>query len=358
MKRIAMVSGLIVMALLTWSNTMAQQSNNMQKVHCYIRDIVKQKALAPFAHMDTTEEMTIAISLPLRNHVMLNNLLRQIYTPQSTDYHHYLTVSQFTNRFGPSSQDYQSLISFVKTHGLRVVSTYPNRVLLDVRGTVSRIEKTLHTRIGIYRRLGQNRYFFAPDHQPAINLNIPVLNISGLTDYFVTRSAASTDIEVAPMQVTTQMGSGPQYSYWGNDFREAYANGVSLTGAGQTLGLVEFANLDTSYVGYYEDSVHVSPHVPIDVELVDETSAQSAANPLSEIYGDAETAISMAPGLSNILVYEAPYDSAAGATGWDDMLDSIATQDYAQQISCSWNYTSPVNPAGEEILEEMDCQGQ
>ena len=50
--------------------------------------------------------MRLAISLPLRNLNQLNALLQQLYDPASPNYRKFLTVRQFTERFGPTQEDY------------------------------------------------------------------------------------------------------------------------------------------------------------------------------------------------------------------------------------------------------------
>ena len=64
-------------------------------------------------------------------------MIQQIYDPASPNFRHYLTPEQFTEQFGPTEQDYQSVIDFAKTNGLTVKATYPNRTLLDVSGSAA-----------------------------------------------------------------------------------------------------------------------------------------------------------------------------------------------------------------------------
>jgi subtilase family serine protease len=57
---------------------------------------------------------------------------------------HYLTAQQFAAEFGPTEEDYQAVIRFARGNGLAVTGTHRNRVLLDVSGEVSAIERVLH----------------------------------------------------------------------------------------------------------------------------------------------------------------------------------------------------------------------
>src|ERR1035438_9355878 len=92
--------------------------------------------------------LILAIGLPLPAPADLDALLAQIADPASPDYQQYLTPDQFTDRFGPTVDDYQALMDFAQANGLTVTSTHPNRTILDVSGSVADIEKAFHIKIG------------------------------------------------------------------------------------------------------------------------------------------------------------------------------------------------------------------
>jgi len=65
-------------------------------------------------------------------------------------------------------------------------------------------------------------------------------------------------------------------------------------------------------------------------------------------------AISMAPGLSSLIVYEAGEDGS-----WYDILSRMATDDLAKQLSCSWYIPRGTeDPTADAIFQEMAAQGQ
>src|SRR5579859_8116436 len=68
------------------------------------------RTLVPQGQLDPSQEMKLAIGLPLRNQEALSNLLSEIYNPGSPQYHKYLTPEQFTEAFGPSTQEYQTVV--------------------------------------------------------------------------------------------------------------------------------------------------------------------------------------------------------------------------------------------------------
>ena len=95
--------------------------------------------------LESSRQLHLAIGLSLRNQDLLDQQLQELYDPASTNYHHYLTPAQFTERFGPTEQDYQKVIDFARRNGLTVTGTHPNRVLLDVKGSVADIESAFAT---------------------------------------------------------------------------------------------------------------------------------------------------------------------------------------------------------------------
>ncbi len=208
------------------------------------------KRLQPIGSLDASKRLNLAVGLPLRNRGALTNLLRDLYDPASPRYHHYLTAGQFADQFGPTAADYQALAAFARSHGLTVSATHPNRTLLDVNGTVADIEKALKLRLRVYHHPTDARTFFAPDAEPTLDMDVPVLGISGLDNFMLPRPMdLQSNTSVAAYSLT---GSGPGSYYIGADFRAAYAPGVPLTGAGQSLGLFE---LD----GYYPRGRHRLP---------------------------------------------------------------------------------------------------
>ncbi len=107
--------------------------------------------LQPQGRFPGTNRLNLAIGLPLRNKEALNQLIQQIYDPASPNFRHYLTPEQFAEQFGPTEQDYQTVIDFAKANGLTVKATYPNRTLLDVSGSAAAVEKVFHVTLRVYQ---------------------------------------------------------------------------------------------------------------------------------------------------------------------------------------------------------------
>jgi hypothetical protein len=300
-----------------------------QFLHGHIPQAVSH--LQPIGPLPGTNHLNLAIGLPLCNEAALDDLLRQIYDPGSPNFRQYLTPEQFTERFGPTEQDYQAVIDFAKANGLTVTATYPNRALVDVGGSVATIEKVFHVTLHRYQHPKENRTFYAPDTEPSVDLNVPLSHISGLDNFTIPRpmSVRRHLLNNSPISTPPASGSGPTNSYMGNDFRAAYAPGVTLNGAGQSVALLELDGYYTNDITAYEKSNGL-PNVTLINILIDSFSGSPGGNN-SEVALDIEVALAMAPGLSNIIVYEGPNPGNPA-----DILNRMASDNLAKQISSSW----------------------
>jgi len=305
----------------------------------------------------STQRLDLAIGLPLRYQAQLTKFLDQLCDPASPNWHHFLTPEQFTEQFGPTASDYEALMAFAQTNGFTITGTPSNRMLLKVNATVAQIESAFHVHLRQYQHPTENRLFYAPDTEPSVDLAVPVLHVSGLDNYRLPRPSGHVGTAKDPTTLPAGVGgagggTGPSGSWRGKDFRNAYAPGTTLTGTGQTVGLAEFdgyyANDITNYA--YQSGL---PSVPLTNVLVGGFSGVpgSGVTNVYEVSLDIEMAASMAPGLAQIMVYE------TGSYGLGDViLNQMATDNLAQQLSCSWWFS--YNPTTAQIFQEYAAQGQ
>jgi hypothetical protein len=307
--------------------------------------------MGPVADLPGSTRLNLAVGLPLRSPTELDTLLLQLYDPTSPNYHRYLAPEEFTARFGPTEADYQLVTEFMKANGLSVTVTHPNRMVLDVVGSAADIERTFHINLRVYRHPSEVRTFFAPDVEPSLNMAVPILHISGLDDYFIPRPNLKLRLVGSTDTATPNAGSGPAGTYRGRDFRTAYVPGTTLTGIGQSVGLLQFDGFFPGDITNYESQAGL-PNVPLTIVPV----AGGISTPGSgniEVALDIEMVISMAPGLSRIYVYEAPNSTAY----WVDLLSRMANDNLAKQLSCSWS-GGFANATAEQIFKQMAVQGQ
>ena len=316
----------------------------------HVPPIVKDLNLQPVGRLAATNVLHLVIGLPLQNQAALGVLLQQLYDPASPNYRHYLTPAQFAQRFGPAPADYQALTGFAKANGLRITGTHPNRVILEVDGSVADIERALQVTLREYQHPQEARTFYAPDAEPSLDLAVPVLHIAGLDNFSLPHPNLRVGPATPAARVIPQAGSeGGEYI--GNDFRAAYVPGSPLTGTGQSVALLEYDGYYASDITHYETLAKLPAvtltNIPINGGPVTPGPGDG------EVSLDIEMAISMATNLTQILVYE----GTNGVTSWATILNQIANDDLANQVSCSWS-GGAADPSASQVFEQMAAQGQ
>jgi kumamolisin len=146
-------------------------------------------------------------------------------------------------------------------------------------------------------------------------------------------------------------GSGPRNNYLGSDIRAAYYGGSRLTGAGQSVGLLELGGYNMDDVNEYFSRVNQPENVPVIGVSVNGASLSCTGScDDSEQVLDMEEAISMAPGLSSLIVYVGKYPVS--------VLARMAADNQAKQLSSSWGWLIASTKLDEPIFKEYAAQGQ
>ncbi|HEY3763383.1 MAG TPA: protease pro-enzyme activation domain-containing protein [Verrucomicrobiae bacterium] len=323
-------------------------------LHGHIPAAISALKLQPKGELPATNQLTLAIGLPLHNTQEMSNLLARMYDPSTTDYHQYLTPDQFIAKFGPTEQDYTSVSNFAKINGLTIIGQHRSRMLLDVSGKVSDVENAFHVKMYAYRHPTENRDFYAPDSDPSVPASLPVLHVSGLDNYSVPKQMLHPEPLNSKSGASPHTGSGPTGAYIGNDFRNAYVPGTTLTGLGQSVGLVEFDGFYASDIAAYENLIGLTGTAPRLIIVPVDGGIGTPGFNSDEVSLDIEMVLSMSPGVSAIYVYETPPNTSL----WVDMLSRMADDDLSSQLSSSWGGGEQPNPSAELIFEQMALQGQ
>jgi subtilase family serine protease len=322
----------------------------------HVRPAVANGQARLVGRLPENQTMRVVLVLPLRNQEELDGLVADLYNPSSPSYHHFLSVDEFTARFGPTQEDYDTLIAFARENGLTVAATSRNRVNLDVTGTVAGLEKAFNIRMGVYQHPIENRTFYAPDREPTVDLPFQLWHIAGLDNYSIPHPAG-LERNSGRAKSGATIGSGPSESFLGSDMRAAYYGGSALTGSGQSLGLLEYYGTDLADLNTYYKNVGQTESVPVTLDSTDGTSTSCVDSRSGGDCDDTEQtldmtqALGMAPGLSSLVMYVGSTDSA--------IFNAMATASPLNaQLSSSWTW-SPADPSTDNpYFEEFAAQGQ
>lgn len=339
------------------------QAQSMRTRH--VRSDVQSGKARLLNHMAETQALRLNIVLPLRDQAGLDSFLQELYDPSSASYRHFLTVQEFTARFGPTQADYDAVVRYAKANGLSIVGGSRDGMDVQVVGSVSNIESAFHVSMDVYQHPTENRTFYAPDREPMVDLPFQLWHVSGLDNYsiphplYVKKSdyAAANGIDANSVVSHATTGSGPSASFLGSDMRAAYYGGTTLTGAGQNLGLFEYLGTDLADLNTYFANVKQTNNVPITLLSTDGTSTSCVDSRAGGSCDDTEQtldmtqAIGMAPGLSSLVMYVGSTDTAIiGAMTTHSPLPTT--------IGCSWGWT-PADPSTlNPYFQKMAAQGQ
>ena len=370
--RVGILRLLFVPSVLIWFNVTAQAQPGLQTSPNGLRPEVSSGRAALVGSLPPGRRISLSFVLPLRNESELSGLLNRLYDRTSSDYHHFLSVEEFTERFGPRPDDYQAVVDFARAHGLAVTDRPANRRLVPVSASVAQIEQVLHVRMNLYHHPTQDRNFYSPDRAPALDLKVPLAEIAGLDNFFIPRRMARSRTEVQSTQTYT--GSGPSGYFLPGDLRAAYYGNGPLTGSGQVFGvflLDGYAIADTvstfngaaSSTAFGNDNLltyRPTPGgptytIPIISVLLDGVISNPSGifcsptecNDIDESTNMAEM-IGMAPGISQVRQYIGKWS--------EDVFNAIASENLAKQINCSYDIV--ISPAVASLFQELAAQGQ
>jgi subtilase family serine protease len=338
----------------------AHERENLPTQH--VREDVR--GLKPRSALPADKVLQFDMLLGLGEPRQLDQFLAEVYDPASPSYRRFVTPAEFTARFGPSQAAWNELVSFAKKHGFTVISGSRDEMDLRVRGTVHAIEAAFQVKMRVFDHPTESRTFYSPDVEPTIDMRSVVWHISGLDNFSTPRprlharpGAARSRTASKPLTAT---GACPDDSYCGSDMRSAYYGSNALTGAGQSIGLLEFYGYDGNDLATYFSNSGQTNQVPVNGISTDGT-------PVSCLYAsgcddteqtiDMTQALGMAPGLAQLNVYVGSSDTALLSAMSVPAPNSV-TGKVDAQLSCSWAWY-PADPGTDDpLFKKFAAQGQ
>src|SRR5271155_4808962 len=357
--------GLFFLAIVAAVSAVTTNSQAQSVMTHHVREVTRNGEALALGQLPAGQIMTLDIVLPLRDPAGLKIFLSEIYNPASPSYRHFLTVPEFTARFGPTQEDYDAVVLFAKMNGFTVVGGTRDGMDVQVKGPVSAVESAFHISMGTYQHPTEGRTFYAPDREPTTYLSFNLWHISGLDNYSIPHPmlvkksdyAQAHGIDAKDVVSHATTGSGPSASFLGSDMRAAYYGGTALTGAGQNLGLFEYLGTDLTDLSTYFKNVGQTNNVPITLLSTDGTSTSCVDTRAGDDCDDTEQtldmtqAIGVAPGLASLVMYIGSTDTA--------IISAMTTHNpLPTTIGCSWGWT-PADPTTlNPYFQKMAAQGQ
>ena len=284
-----------------------------------------------------TQPITVTVVLNLSDPAGAAALEQDVSNPNSANFRETIGASQFTARFGPSQQAYDTVLNYLQSFGLTLSEGSQNRRTITVTGTRGQAQKAFNVAIGDYQ-LG-TRTFHAVAGDPSVPSAIAPLiaAVAGLNNLAVPTPAFS------PFPFTP---NSIAIAYNGTVTAAGKTNSTGLPpgldGKGQTIGLIEFDGFNYSDVSNWLSFAGLPSGL---IKQVSTTPINGGTGPsgctqyqsgcgTTEVLLDIEAALGIAQG-ANIVVFDAPNST--------DLADAVnqagnyLTYSSGGTLSMSWN---------------------
>jgi DNA-binding beta-propeller fold protein YncE len=308
-----------------------------------------------------------ATSLPLdvtlkpRDTAALAAEVQAVSDPNSPDYRHFLTPTEFAQEFGPTPSTIAQVTSSLRQEGLTVGAPSATGLSLPVSGSVAQVQSAFSTPISKYR-LASGKTGYDNATAPAVSSSVapqiegilgldtlsppqPSASVPQASRATVHPNAAAATSALAPGQpaptgssctssITSVEGSTGALD--APDLAQAYAfdplYSSSHYGAGSTVALVEMsgAGYSTSDIDHFAACYGITAGNGQITQVSVGTGSGATGAGTAEAELDIETVLSLAP-KADIEVYEGGISDSLY-----DVFSRIINDDTAKIVSASW----------------------
>ena len=301
------------------------------------------------------ERLLLVLNRPPEREAAFQQLLKDLHTPGSPNYHQWLTPDEIGNRFGPAAGDLDAVTGWLRSSGFSVSRVSRAGRFIEFSGNVGQVNAAFHTQIHEYMVNG------ALHHANATEVQIPqalagiVKGVSPLNDFrpqSLSRAGGKGRYDAAARQFVPQFtlpsswspllyGVAPADFYTEYDLAPLYT--ASVTGAGKTIGIIDESNIDVNLGNAYRSVFGLAAN-PVQVVLDGGDPGMNSSD--VESYLDVEVAGAVAPGATVNLYISAgsPYQDPLALAALRAVEDN-----QADVLSISWG-------AGEQELEASGNQ--
>jgi hypothetical protein len=273
------------------------------------------------------DQMTIVLARSPEQESAFEQLLADQQNPASPEYHHWLTPAEVGERFGLSEQDIASVTGWLQSQGLHVNWVSPSGIFIGFGGTAADMGRTFQTEFHYYNVNGARRFSVSSDPMIPKALAPAIKAIRGL--YTIDERPAHHAITVQSDSPELNGGGGSHFLAPA-DFDTIYDVPSSLTGTGETIGIVGRSRVNPADLTEFQTQTNTTFATPQEIVPaayggIDPGSAATscAAAPCSitedqlEATLDVLRAGSVAPGATLLLVVSAGNSTNGDGIGAD-----------------------------------------
>lgn len=213
---------------------------------------------------DTEMDLTLALKVPNRN--QLTEFIQTLHDPQSPNYHHWLTPTEFGNRFGANATDYQQMVTWLQAQGLKVKRTWPNRLAIDFRGKVGQLEQLFNIEINHYDYQGRRYFAHSRPAQLPSQFAKSALTILGLENFSEPEPVQAQSLSKNHTGNNMDVRNGTNTAIAPKDFYKVYNEqpilNQGIDGRGQTIAIAARSDFNLSDVQQFRSTFGLAPNDP------------------------------------------------------------------------------------------------
>ena len=129
------------------------------------------------------QRMLLVLKRSPEQEAALEKLLDDQQNKSSSNYHKWLTPSEFGQQFGPTDADIQTVTGWLQSHGFQVASTAQGRNTIEFSGSASQVQETFHTTIHKYLVKGEQHWANASDPRIPSALGPAVAGVASMNNF-------------------------------------------------------------------------------------------------------------------------------------------------------------------------------
>lgn len=204
-----------------------------------------------------------SIQFRLNNEAGLAHLLDDQQNPASSNYHKWLTPTEFGDKFGADPQTHAAVLNWLKQAGIKPQRIWANRLGIEFEARSADVENIFQVNMRKYELNGEN--FYANEEAPQVpDQFVAQISSIKLHNFRTMKLFPQTKTEIQPnFAAGNGFIVGPKDFYVAYNLKPLFADGID--GTGQTVGIVARTDFDMADVDKYRSTFNLPPNMVVKI---------------------------------------------------------------------------------------------
>jgi subtilase family serine protease len=169
-----------------------------------VRSLQAKARSHPDGSVAATSSVGFDLVLSLRNATGAQALAREVSTPGSAQFHHYLTDAQWEDKYGPTKAEVAKATAWLRKEGFTAGAAPADRMFVPAQGTARTVEHAFGVKLGYYKLAGQKVRLAKGTITIPSALTGTVTGALGINGYLATTGLANGSAGQASTQAVSQ----------------------------------------------------------------------------------------------------------------------------------------------------------